>query len=86
MVSDGGHGPPHLLPPVVLTIVALTSLNLAIAYLLARSAGLRGIELPAAILGLLFVVGLLAAVAAVWGWRRYVADARAARARSAPPG
>ncbi len=79
MASNGGHDPPHLLPPVVLTIVALTSLNLAIAYLLARSSGLRGMELPVAIVGLFFVVGLVAAVAAVWGWRRYIADARAAR-------
>ena len=69
----------RLLPPIVLTIAALTCLNLAIAYFVARSAGLRGLELPDAVVWLLLAVGVVAAVGAVWGWRRYVEQARAER-------
>ncbi len=84
MASTGGRDSPQLLPPVALTIAALTSLNLAVAYLIARAAGLRGIEFPDPLIWLLLAVGLAAAVAAILGWRRYVAEARAAKAATVP--
>lgn len=84
MASPGGRAAPQLLPPVALTIAALTSLNLAVAYLIARAAGLRGIAFPDLVIWLLLAIGLAAAVGAVVGWRRYIADARAAKAATGP--
>jgi membrane protein implicated in regulation of membrane protease activity len=57
---------------VIVTAAALITVNLVVAYMLARASGMRGIELPAMVVWLLVIGSLAITVAAVILWRRYM--------------
>lgn len=77
--------PPRVpLSAVLSTVLALVSVNLVLAYVLARAVGsIR--DVPAAALWALLAIGVLSALVAVAGWRRYLARAGLDRAKGAPP-
>ena len=58
---------------IVATALAVTAINLPVAYLIARAVGARDLGLPILGVWLVLVLGVLAAVAAVYLWRRYLA-------------
>ena len=61
---------------IVLTVAALVDANLVIAYLLARAAGLRTVEVPAVGVAAMLVAAVVTGALAVLLWRRYLAEAR----------
>jgi hypothetical protein len=56
----------------VVTAAAVITVNVVVAYTLARASGMRGIELPAMVVWLLAIGSLAITVAAVILWRRYI--------------
>ena len=64
---------------MVVTVVAIATVNVALAYTLARAAGMRGIELPTAAVWLLAIAGVATAGAAAILWRRYLRERRLPR-------
>jgi membrane protein implicated in regulation of membrane protease activity len=61
---------------VVSTVAAVVALNVVLAYILARVAGMRGIELPTVAVWLLAIAGVATAGAAALLWRRYLRERR----------
>jgi hypothetical protein len=57
---------------IVLTALALTLVNLALAYLIVRAAGFSVFGPPVAVAVLVLAVGVLAAAGAVAQWRKYL--------------
>lgn len=73
----GGSSAPRVpLSTVALTVVGVVLLNLTCAYVLARAASLRVIELPDSLLWSLAALGVLSGLLAVLRWRAFVAEAR----------
>jgi membrane protein implicated in regulation of membrane protease activity len=58
---------------IVATILAITAINVPVAYLIAQAAGARSLGVPLAGVWALLALGVLAAVAAIYLWRRYLA-------------
>lgn len=57
------------------------AVNLAVAYLVARAAGLRAFTLSGSVIAGLLLGGLLLGIGAVLSWRAYLAAARRGRRR-----
>jgi len=62
---------PSVASAVVATVVALTALNVALAYLIAGVFGARAVALSDGVVWLLFGLALACGIAAVVLWRRY---------------
>lgn len=58
--------------PILATALAFATLNLVVAYAIARALGMRAFELSGVTLWVLVLVGLMAAAVAVVLWRRYL--------------
>ena len=73
------------LQAVIATILALIALNVVAAYVLARTAGMRGFDLAPTILWGLLLLGVGAAIVAAVLWRRYLASSTASDSAAAGP-
>jgi hypothetical protein len=67
------------LTAVVITVAAVATVNLMVAYTLARAAGMRAIELPTAAVWLVTLAAVATTGAAVILWRRYLRKRRPPR-------
>ena len=61
---------------MVFTVAAVVTVNVLVAYTLARAAGMRGIELPTAAVWLVTLAAVATTGAAVILWRRYLGERR----------
>lgn len=71
MGSDGAGDRRPVVAAVVATAVALTALNLLLAYVISGAVGARAMALPDVAVWLLAALAIACGVGAVTLWRRY---------------
>jgi hypothetical protein len=64
-------GRPSVWPPIIVSLLALTALNVVLANWIASQVSPQAGSLPAPIPGLLLALGILFATLAIGLWRRY---------------
>jgi hypothetical protein len=82
--AKGSASPPSAGPVILSVAVALTLLNVAAGYVLARTVGMRWLELPTWALAACLLVGFAATAGSVVLWRRYVGRVREYRQTAVP--